>query len=182
MNIPLGVAAVVACLGVLACDDDETTGSSNAPLDIVAILAGPDVRPTPVNTNAAGTATIHVTTGTSDFYDPSDPHAANFTYSITVSGLSGPATSAHIHGPSEPDDVEDVLVTMTLTSQQTGGLISNGTFLGTENSQVSGDSLVVLLTNGRAYVDIHTAANPDGEIRGQAFPLNASRVAPSVRR
>jgi hypothetical protein len=62
---------------------------------------------------------------------------------------------------------------LTITSQQTGGLISNGTFIGTENSQVSGDSLVVLLTNGRAYVDIHTAANPGGEIRGQAFPLNA---------
>jgi hypothetical protein len=32
------------------------------------------------------------------------------------------------------------------------------------------DSLLVLLRNGNAYINIHTAANPDGEIRGQIRP------------
>jgi len=29
------------------------------------------------------------------------------------------------------------------------------------------DSLLVLMRNGMAYVNVHTAANPAGEIRGQ---------------
>jgi len=29
------------------------------------------------------------------------------------------------------------------------------------------DSLLVLLRNGQAYVNVHTTANPGGEIRGQ---------------
>jgi len=32
------------------------------------------------------------------------------------------------------------------------------------------DSLAVLLRNGNAYVNVHTAANPNGEIRGQIVP------------
>jgi hypothetical protein len=32
---------------------------------------------------------------------------------------------------------------------------------------VSGDSLKVLLNNGNAYVNVHTAAHGAGEIRGQ---------------
>lgn len=181
MSNRLGAVAL-AFLAILACGDDEPTGSSQAPLDIGAFLAGSFVRPTSVNTSATGTATIHITTGTSDFYDPSDPHAANFTYSISVGGLSGPAMSAHIHGPADEDDVEDVLVTLAITSQATSGLISNGTFIGTENPQVSGDSLVVLLKGGKAYLDIHTLANGGGEIRGQSFEISSFRIAPSSRR
>ena len=35
------------------------------------------------------------------------------------------------------------------------------------SSTVSGDSLKVLLNNGAAYINVHTAAHPGGEIRGQ---------------
>ena len=35
------------------------------------------------------------------------------------------------------------------------------------SATVSGDSLKVLFNNGNAYVNVHTAANPGGEIRGQ---------------
>jgi hypothetical protein len=37
----------------------------------------------------------------------------------------------------------------------------------TGNANVSGDSLLVLLNNGNAYVNIHTQNRTGGEIRGQ---------------
>lgn len=173
MKNRLTVAALIACATIPACDDGNSTGTSQAPRDIGANLTGEAVRPTPVATNATGTTSIRVTTGTSDFYDPADPHLANFTYSITVSVLSGPATSAHIHGPATSNEVAPKLATLNITSPQTTGLIINGLFIGTENPQVSGDSLLRLLSLGNAYVDIHTTQHPEGEIRGQAFLLNA---------
>ena len=181
MKSRVALASLIA-FTILACDDDDPTGSGNSARDYAAILSGNAVRPLPVTTDATGTATIHVTSGTSDVYDPDSDHLANFTYSVSVTGLSGPAMSAHIHGPAGTNDVGPVLASLQVTSQQTNGIVSNGTFIGTENPQVSGDSLVVLLTNASAYVDIHTTANGGGEIRGQAFLVNAFRVATSVRR
>ena len=182
MKCRAAVAALVASTLVLACNDDDPTGSGNSARDYGALLSGNAVRPLPVTTDATGSATIHVTSGTSDIYDPNSDHLANFTYSVTVTGLSGPAMTVHIHGPSGTSDVGPVLASLAVTSQQTNGIVSNGTFIGTENPQVSGDSLVVLLNSASAYVDVHTAGNGGGEIRGQAFLVNAFRVATSIRR
>ena len=175
-------ATFIACTTLFACSDDNPTGSGNSARDYGALLSGNAVRPLPVTTDATGSATIHVTSGTSDVYDPNSDHLANFTYSITVNGLSGPAMTVHIHGPAGTADVGPVLASLAVTSQQTSGIVSNGTFIGTENPQVSGDSLVVLLNSAAAYVDVHTAGNGGGEIRGQAFLVNAFRVATLIRR
>src|SRR5688572_18971230 len=172
----LAVSALVACTTILACSDDDPTGSSLAPRDFIANLTGAAVRPTPIITSATGTASIRATTGTSDYYDPNENHLANFTYSITVNGLSGPAVKACIHGPAGVDGVAPELVLLTITSQETSGLIISGTFIGTEDPQVSGDSVVVLLMTGNAYIDIETNGNLDGEIRGQAVQVNGFRV------
>lgn len=181
MKSRVAFATLIACTTVFACDDDDPTGSGNSARDYAALLSGNAVRPLPVTTNATGSATIHVTSGTSDIYDPNSNHLPNFTYSVTVTGLSGPAMSAHVHGPAGADDVGPVLASLQITSQETNGIVSNGTFIGTENPQVSGDSLVVLLTSAAAYVDIHTTANGGGEIRGTAFLVNAFRVSTSRR-
>jgi len=172
MRNGLAVAMLVACTTILACDDDDPTGSSLAPLDFAANLTGVSVRPTGVITGATGNASIRVTTGFTGIYDPNEAQLTNFAYSITVNGLSGPATEACIHGPAGVFDVSEELASLTITSQQTNGVIVSGTFIETENPQVSGDSLRVLLMNGNAYVDVHTAANPDGEIRGQVFLIS----------
>ena len=182
MRNGLAVAMLVACTTILACDDDNPTGSSLAPLDFAANLTGVGVRPTGVITGATGNASIRVTTGVTGVYDPNEQQLTSFAYSITVNGLSGPATEACVHGPAGVNDVSEELASLTITSQQTNGVIISGTFIETENPQVSGDSLVVLLMTGNAYIDVHTAANPGGEIRGQAFSINAFRVAPLIRR
>jgi hypothetical protein len=92
--------------------------------------------------------------------------------------LSGPPTSAHIHGPDDGTlPAADVLVDMPLGSQ----LDRNGTLTGSFSAAdihpqggraaISLDSLVTLLgTPGAVYVDVHTALSSDGELRGLVFP------------
>jgi hypothetical protein len=156
-----------AALGCGGYGSNNVTGSSNAPLRFTATLTGDAERPTQVVTSASGTASFTVTTGTSTAYDPALPGQTAVAYSVTVSGLSGPATAAHIHGPATVDDAAGPIVPLTVTSTGTSGVVVSGTFSSTGNANVSMDSLLVLLRNGMSYVNVHTAANPNGEIRGQ---------------
>ncbi|HVA57039.1 MAG: CHRD domain-containing protein [Gemmatimonadaceae bacterium] len=88
-------------------------------------------------------------------------------YTLTVAGLSGPATMAHIHvgkvGASGPP-----VYSFEIKHEARGTLARGYIDLAKDVSKgVSGDSLKTLLANGDAYVNVHTAAHPGGEIRGQ---------------
>jgi hypothetical protein len=88
-------------------------------------------------------------------------------YTVTVHGLSGPATAAHIHvgkaGASGPP-----VYAFTINKVADGTLAEGSVDLTKEVGKgVSGDSLKVLLNDGSAYVNVHTAAHGGGEIRGQ---------------
>lgn len=76
------------------------------------------------------------------------------TYRYIADGLSGPATAAHIHdgaaGVSGP-----IYIGVNLP-----GPVGSGQF------QIDGN-VVVKLESGDTYLNVHTAANPGGEIRGQ---------------
>ena len=74
----------------------------------------------------------------------------------TVSGLTGDATAAHFHGPAEPGKNAGVLV--PAPGVKTGAL---------EGSATLTDDQAKALTAGQTYFNIHTAANPQGEVRGQ---------------
>ena len=71
-------------------------------------------------------------------------------------GLSGPATAAHFHGPAETGKNAGVAVA-----------IPNATSSPVEGSATLTDAQAADLIAGKYYVNIHTAANPGGEIRGQ---------------
>jgi hypothetical protein len=86
-------------------------------------------------------------------------------YSLTFEGLTGPATAAHFHGPAprgqnagvlapigEKNPVSPVTGTVTLSEDQAKELHA-----------------------GKVYVNVHTAANPGGEIRGQVAHVSGKK-------
>ena len=93
-------------------------------------------------------------TGTADIvYDAS---SKKLTWKLTYSGLTGPATAAHFHGPAEPGKNAGVAVA-----------IPNATTSPNDGSATLTDAQAADLLAGKYYVNVHTAANPGGEIRGQ---------------
>ena len=102
----------------------------------------------PANTSAG--------TGTADIdYDAA---SKKMTWKLTYSGLSGPATAAHFHGPAESGKNAGVAVP-----------IPNPGTSPVEGSATLTDAQAADLTGGKLYVNVHTAANPGGEIRGQVM-------------
>jgi hypothetical protein len=85
-----------------------------------------------------------------------DAASKKLSWKITYSGLTGPATAAHFHGPAEPGKNAGVKVA-----------IPNIGTSPAEGSATLTDEQAADLTGGKLYVNIHTAANPGGELRGQ---------------
>ena len=103
--------------------------------------------------------------GTGTFTATYDTASKKLAWKGNYSGLSGPATMAHFHGPIEPNwqqpqpfgDVADVTVVITpITSPF-------------EGSATLTDAQAAELIGGKWYVNIHTDAYPAGEIRGQVL-------------
>jgi hypothetical protein len=98
----------------------------------------------PNNSTASGKAEATLDTATK--------HLA---YTITFSGLSGPAVGAHFHGPSEAGKNAGIALPFkTLQSP-------------VEGSATLTDNQAADLLAGKWYANIHTGANPGGELRGQ---------------
>lgn len=86
------------------------------------------------------------------------------TYDITYT-LTEDATAAHIHGPAGPGDEADPIYTLTIAD----GSGATGSLVGTIEDVGSAEE--GYLEDGTLYVNIHTNANPNGEIRGQIVSL-----------
>ncbi len=87
-------------------------------------------------------------------------------YVIKVKALSGVPTAAHIHGPADAEGTAGPVVTFKLDSIVPNGTIAVGSIDSTM-ATIRLDSLKKLMENGHAYVNVHTAKYPAGEIRGQ---------------
>jgi len=87
-----------------------------------------------------------------------DPASKKLSWKVTYSGLSGPPTAAHFHGPAEAGKNAGVAVA-----------IPNIGTSPAEGSATLTDAQAADFTSGKYYVNVHTQANPGGEIRGQVM-------------
>lgn len=144
---------LVTLLGLGACSMKPmmpmmpmTPSTSTSASTMTTRLSGASEVP-PVASNASGTVELNLNKQTNEL-----------SWTVTYTGLSGPATGAHFHGPAMAGANAGVVVPMTgsLTSPIRG------------TASLTAAQAVDLMA-GKWYVNLHTAANPNGEIRGQ-FP------------
>jgi hypothetical protein len=144
------LAAIVFSATAVACDDDDLI--TPLPTTWVTTLNGANEVPPKT---VAGSGSVSIV-----------KNGATYTYTIAYTGMTGPLNGAHIHGPAAVGVNTVVIVPFDITGAGASGTLS-GTFTGTNNVNISPDSLDKLMTSGNAYVNLHTAANAPGEIRGQ---------------
>ncbi len=145
----LSVAAILLSVAMLSAP------AKADPITFVANLNGANERPTPINTNAAGVATLT--------FDTNNP--TQITLKVTFSGLPGNPVGSHIHALGGPDNTAPVLVDFTSFIPAA----TSGTFTTTITLNATQAGFVTLanLNAGLLYFNIHTPTNTGGEIRGQ---------------
>ena len=140
MRASITMTAFAGLLALTACADGMM-GNSKVALN--ATLNGAQEVP-PVPTAATGAMTGSLDRGTK-----------TLTWTVSYSGLSGPVAAAHFHGPAAAGVNAGVVQPITVSASPMQG-----------SAQLT-DAQIADLLAGRWYVNIHTAARPGGEIRGQ---------------
>ena len=84
-----------------------------------------------------------------------DPANRALNYTVTYEGLTGAAMAAHIHGPADAGANAGVVVPFANAASPITG------------TATLTEAQVAELNAGKYYVNVHTAANKGGEIRGQ---------------
>ena len=132
---------LASLLGLTACTMAPMASNIST---LNARLSGANEVPA-TSSNASGTLSANL-----------DRQTSILSWTVTYSGLSGPATGAHFHGPA-------------MTGQNAAVALP---FTGSLESPIRGTATLTApqmdaVMNGNWYVNLHTAANPGGEIRGQ---------------
>ena len=97
--------------------------------------------------------------GTGDAEVSYDTASKMLTWTINFSGLTGPATAAHFHGPAEAGKNAGVAVPISEKDKPFASPF--------KGSATLTDAQAADLEKGMWYVNVHTEANKGGEIRGQ---------------
>jgi CHRD domain-containing protein len=113
-------------------------------------LNGSQEVPTPTSLNCTGTGTLTLNADNT------------ITCSVTFSNLTGPAAAAHIH-LSPPGVAGGIIIGLTLPA---GGASPATCPTTTPLTPLTADQLTAL-RQGNLYFNVHTAANSNGECRGQ---------------
>jgi hypothetical protein len=134
---------------------------------LVAVLSGGSEAPTVVNTGAHGKAVITI-----------DPASGEVTWVIDVFNFPSGLTASHIHvgaaGTAGPVviDFAPQIIGVSGPFQLSG---STKAFTARPAQGIrSMDEMMIAIAAGNAYVNVHSQANPGGEIRGQLCPAKGN--------
>jgi plastocyanin len=152
------VCVLLAAVTLVALQLLVTVGSAAAagPEYFTATLSGGAEVP-PVVTTATGSATFII-----------DPSGTSILYDVSYQGLSGPAAAAHIHVGAASVAAGIILPLQVGPSPMVG--ILTAADLTPSGSVTTFAEALDAIRAGNTYVNIHTAANKPGEIRGQIGP------------
>ncbi len=103
-----------------------------------------------------------------------DDDGESLVYFAFANGLSGDLTAAHLHLAPLTQSGPVVLPLQTIFGRFVFGKITADAVVGPLANGDALDNLVAEMSAGTAYINLHTAANPAGEIRGQVH-LNSLR-------
>ncbi len=175
-----------AAITAIAVVGPSSSSSSSSSGDQFSARLSGDKEVPQVNTDATGRIRL-VVNSQQDALD----------YQISLSNLNGIVTGAHIHsggsgtnGPIVANlNVHGAFASASAgggggggsatTSTSTGGTVTSADLKGPlVGKQISG--LIKLIEDGKAYVNVHTDQNPDGEIRGQLAPSTNEEIDTST--
>ncbi len=136
-------------------------------MTLQAVLSGGGEAPTPVTTGAHGIANITI-----------DPAAGEVSWVIDVYNLPTGLTASHIHVGS-PNVAGPIIIDFAPTNISQSGAFrftgSTRTVRPAANLGIrSMDDAMFAIAAGGTYVNVHSQANPGGEIRGQLCPTSAA--------
>jgi CHRD domain len=143
---PRAIAVVAGLTGITLW----AASSLAAPESFQVPLTGAQEVPA-VDTPAKGTAKLSF-----------DPATRVVTWTVTYSGLSGPATMAHFHGPAAKGENGGVQIWLTEKGKPVESPIKGRATLTPEQAKD--------FASGKWYVNVHTEQHPGGEIRGYVTP------------
>lgn len=149
-----GLLVMAVPAAVLAADEvfkAQLTGGAEVP---------------PVNANGTGNATVTIA-----------DNESSISWDISYSGLTGDAAAGHIHFGAADVAGPVMIPFATVTNSGSTGSFASGDYAGGAGLPADWAGVLKAIRDGDAYVNIHTAANPPGEIRGQ---LKASASAPAT--
>lgn len=135
----------------------KTIGAAAVMLAAIAIASPASAEKMTMKLNLTGASEVppndSAAKGTADVsYDTA---SKMLTWKVIYSGLTGPATMAHFHGPAEPGKNAGVMVPFKDVAS------------GAEGSATLTDDQAAALKDGKMYINVHTKAHPGGEIRAQ---------------
>ncbi len=133
--------------GIAALSLGAGIGSAAAETAVVALTSAAEVPP---NTSPGkGEANVSY-----------DKATKKLTYKLTYSGLTGDAMAAHFHGPAAKDANAGVVIPIGSGAPPSP----------VEGTATLTDAQAADFLAGKWYINVHTKANPGGEIRGQIVP------------
>ena len=147
-SVVVGIAA-----GLAAAGDSDTSGSRAA----TKLTPGSYKIATKLNTKLEVPRPKGATTGTGTFTGTLkvvSATKASLTWKLSYSGLTGPGLAAHVH-LGAPGRAGKVIVPLC-------GPCRSGRAGKSSVTAVAAAAMIA----GKAYVNVHTKANPNGEIRG----------------
>lgn len=102
----------------------------------------------PVDTEATGTAEVTL-----------DSEAMTVSWTVSAENLTGDPVAAHFHGPAGPEESAPPVIDISENWQE-------------GSAEITAEQMDMIQTE-MTYINLHTEAHPDGEIRGQVTAADA---------